>query len=344
MAFCKQCGAKLDANAKFCPSCGIRIDQEVQPSEADVRSREDAHQKNKSFNLSDCMEYLEKVQSLELSCYELSNLHEKLDRKIMYANSNTEEIAKPSMILSLISGLFRAAISTIIAGIATFVILFVVMLVLSIVTAVLDKRYIFDIVADKTGMIITVGACIGAVIGIIITVCTYIIKKSAYDEAEEDRRNRTEQKVIIQPEIEKCEQSQHEQQKLLQEYYDLDYIYPKYRGLVPISTIYEYLASGRCSTLTGPNGAYNLYEMELRMNTIIGKLDDIIAHLEDISYSQRMLYDEVKASNQRVENLLAAIENTASNIERNTAMDAYYSQITASNAAYQSWLMTYFQR
>ena len=112
-------------------------------------------------------------------------------------------------------------------------------------------------------------------------------------------------------------------EKLLQEYYDLDYIYPKYRGLVPISTIYEYLASGRCSTLTGPNGAYNLYEMELRMNTIIGKLDDIIVHLEDISYSQRMLYDKVKASNQRVENLLAAIENAASNIERNTAMDVY---------------------
>ena len=95
MAFCKQCGAKLDANAKFCPSCGIRIDQEVQPSEADVRFREDAHQKNKSFNLSDCMEYLEKVQSLELSCYELSNLHKKLDRKLVYANSNTKEIEKP---------------------------------------------------------------------------------------------------------------------------------------------------------------------------------------------------------------------------------------------------------
>ena len=69
--------------------------------------------------------------------------------------------------------------------------------------------------------------------------------------------------------------------------------------------------------------AYYLYEIVLRMNTIIGKLDDIIVHLEDISYSQRMLYDNVKASNQRVENLLAAIENAASNIERNTAMDVY---------------------
>ena len=344
MAFCRQCGAKLGANAKFCPSCGIRIDQEAQSSEADVRFREDAHQKKKSFNLSDCMEYLEKNQSLELYCYELSNLHKKLDRKLVYANSNTKEIEKPSKILSLIlfliSAILVAVIYAVIGGIVAFIGSFLLVLILSF--------FDIHILYGKAPLIIFIGAFVGAGVGILGTGIAYKDNyndsKNGYLQTKEAQRHKSEVKKFAQSEIEKCEQSQQEQQKLLQEYYDLDYIYPKYRGLVPISTIHEYMASGRCSTLTGPNGAYNLYEMELRMNTIIGKLDDIIAHLEDISYSQRMLYDEVKASNQRVENLLAAIENTASNIERNTAMDAYYSQITASNAAYQSWLMTYFQR
>ena len=102
MAFCRQCGAELSANAKFCPSCGIRIDQEAQSSEADVRSREDTRQKNKSFNLSNCMEYLEKVQSLELSCYELSNLHKKLDHKMVHANT---EVIYPSKLVIVVSAL-----------------------------------------------------------------------------------------------------------------------------------------------------------------------------------------------------------------------------------------------
>ena len=72
--------------------------------------------------------------------------------------------------------------------------------------------------------------------------------------------------------------------------YEEGIIYSKYRNLVAVSTIYEYLASGRCDQLEGPNGAYNLYEMELRQNIVIGQLSTITEHLEQIKENQYTLY------------------------------------------------------
>ena len=43
----------------------------------------------------------------------------------------------------------------------------------------------------------------------------------------------------------------------LQKHYEQNVIFPKYRNLVAITTINEYLMSGRCYELEGPNGAYN---------------------------------------------------------------------------------------
>lgn len=57
-------------------------------------------------------------------------------------------------------------------------------------------------------------------------------------------------------------------------------IFPKYRNLIAISSIYEYFESGRCNTLTGHEGAYNIYENEIRLNRIIVQLDIVIDKLE----------------------------------------------------------------
>mgnify|MGYP007024707781 CR=1 FL=1 len=51
--------------------------------------------------------------------------------------------------------------------------------------------------------------------------------------------------------------------------------FPKYRNLVAVSQIYEYILSGRCTELGGYQGAYNLYEQETRMDIVIMRLDDI---------------------------------------------------------------------
>lgn len=85
-----------------------------------------------------------------------------------------------------------------------------------------------------------------------------------------------------------------ETEMVLQKLYDMDIIFPKYRNLPAVCMFFEYFASGRCSELSGPNGAYNLYEAELRQNLIINKLDAIMGSLEGIKQNQYILYSEVK--------------------------------------------------
>ena len=104
----------------------------------------------------------------------------------------------------------------------------------------------------------------------------------------------------------------------LEKLYDLDVIYPKYRNLVAVTTIYEYLVSGRCDTLDGANGAYNLYEMELRQNIIIGQLSSILDSLEQIKNNQYTLYNEITESNRKSEKLLSNISNNIDFIKYNT--------------------------
>lgn len=113
----------------------------------------------------------------------------------------------------------------------------------------------------------------------------------------------------------------------LEQLYSADVIYPKYRNLVAVTMIYEYLASGRCSELEGPNGAYNLYEMELRQNIIIGQLSSILERLEQIRGNQFTLYNELEKSNQESARLLSDISN-------NVEFNRYASEETAkANAA-----------
>lgn len=107
--------------------------------------------------------------------------------------------------------------------------------------------------------------------------------------------------------------------------YDMDVIYPKYRNLVAVSTIYEYLSSGRCDRLDGPDGAYNLYEMELRQNIVIGQLSSIIENLNQIKNNQFVLYNELVSANQKVTSVLADIDN-------NVKINAYQNEAAAKNA------------
>ena len=91
--------------------------------------------------------------------------------------------------------------------------------------------------------------------------------------------------------------------------YEEGIIYSKYRNLVAVSTIYEYLASGRCDRLEGPNGAYNLYEMELRQNIVIGQLSTITENLEQIKENQHTLYYEIQSANYNSASMLSSIRD-----------------------------------
>lgn len=106
--------------------------------------------------------------------------------------------------------------------------------------------------------------------------------------------------------------------------YEEGIIYSKYRNLVAVSTIYEYLASGRCDQLEGPNGAYNLYEMELQQNIVIGQLSTITEHLEQIKENQYTLYYEIQNANRNSESMLSSIGD-------DVKFSAYQNAATAKN-------------
>lgn len=114
-------------------------------------------------------------------------------------------------------------------------------------------------------------------------------------------------------------------QKTLDDWYAQDVVYSKYRNLVAITTINEYLQSGRCSELEGHGGAYNLYEMELRQNIVINKLSNIVSNLEQIRDNQFALYQELAHANETVNDILYEIKQ----VNNNTKLTAYFAGITA---------------
>lgn len=137
------------------------------------------------------------------------------------------------------------------------------------------------------------------------------------------------------------------------ELYAFDIIFGKYRNAVALSSFYEYLMSGRCTSLEGADGAYNIYESEIRANRVIAQLDTVISSLEDIKQNQYMMYEELCSINSSLDSLnytmdaaLKSIRGIEANtnhmseymehisknsdvVAHNTAVTAYYSKVNA---------------
>ena len=114
-------------------------------------------------------------------------------------------------------------------------------------------------------------------------------------------------------------------ERALQELYDQNVVFPKYRNMVAITTINEYLSSGRCFELEGPNGAYNLYEMELRQNIVIGQLATVVDNLDQIKNNQFVLYREIVNTNHIVSEIVDELRE----IKAETKLNTYLSKVIA---------------
>ena len=106
-------------------------------------------------------------------------------------------------------------------------------------------------------------------------------------------------------------------------------------------SICEYLESGRCSELGGPDGAYNLFEQEIRMNLIITQLGSILSKLDRIQANQAMLYDAISTGNrltsQLIERTNESIRLGEYNAQQN-AITAYNIQQTAREVSFSNWM------
>lgn len=152
--------------------------------------------------------------------------------------------------------------------------------------------------------------------------------KADYDRAlHEWEESGSEVVGAIQPHLD-------ETRALLARHYAENLIYPKYQNLPALTSIYEYFITGRCEGLTGPYGAYNLYEDEIRKDTVISQLNRVVENLEQIRQNQYMLYTKVCTIQQEaaaIRNELAQIKGYTIRIADLAALSAYYAKLTERN-------------
>ena len=137
----------------------------------------------------------------------------------------------------------------------------------------------------------------------------------------------------------------------LQMVYSKNICYEKYRNIIAVCSIYEYLASKRCYQLVGPDGCYNLFEQEIRADLIILKLDEIINKLDQIQKNQNKLYWAISDSNRNSKNMIEAtnkmldtlyaanskldgMSKGISELNKQTAIEAYNTERIAQELAY----------
>ena len=132
-------------------------------------------------------------------------------------------------------------------------------------------------------------------------VATLNKKIAIYKQDLEDAQKRYNQEITpIAQKIETLKLIIQLDRAQLQELYNANIIHPKYRGLIPVSMFYDYVDTGRCSTLTGHEGAYNIYESELRDQIIFDTLGKINNNISDMKKSMYFFATRMEASLQTI--------------------------------------------
>lgn len=161
-----------------------------------------------------------------------------------------------------------------------------------------------------------------------------LARKEAFAlHSESPKETRSQRKMnILMEEVRTTQELLEKLYRTRSEMYALNIVFDKYRNLVALSTFYEYLLSGRCDSLEGANGAYNLYEAEIRADMVISQLSDVVESLDDIAETQHTVYTQLCNMNETVSQLNEACEKIAyasEAIAANTKTTAYYAKVNA---------------
>ena len=160
-----------------------------------------------------------------------------------------------------------------------------------------------------------IGIFVCFVVGGIILVVSNVVQTQSYnqqvritnqeniEEIQRYRKNLLEKGKTLNDEYALLADERKKTKAVLNKFYSTNVIYPKYRSLPAIASLFEYMLSERCYGLTGHEGAYNLYENELRLGHIISTLDSISSDIKEIKQNQRMLYDVVSESQKMTKSM-----------------------------------------
>lgn len=117
--------------------------------------------------------------------------------------------------------------------------------------------------------------------------------------------NELKRKVLLEAQLKKLKSMNAKTKMILQKLYNRNIIHPKYRGLIPVCSLYGYFDTGVCTQLEGHEGAYNKYDTESRLDYIICKMDEVLKHLEEIKSNQYQLYSAIQESNAQFDKLIS---------------------------------------
>ena len=116
-----------------------------------------------------------------------------------------------------------------------------------------------------------IGIFVCFVVGGIILVVSNVVQTQSYnqqvritnqeniEEIQRYRKNLLEKGKTLNDEYALLADERKKTKAVLNKFYSTNVIYPKYRSLPAIASLFEYMLSERCYGLTGHEGAYNLY-------------------------------------------------------------------------------------
>ena len=352
--FCDECGFKNKETAKFCKKCGASLAEEVEEKENKKKIENediekvleedfDSSQDEMKLSKKELLDYLNMGKDLEINKLGLENGIkdlQNLDKK------KYNEIVKPlkKEDKPIFSSLPFASVGlavTIVVLLALPTFIYVMYTYRKYYDSLYSKWFAWDFPDLFAAVPITIVVLIIMliVLAVVLSVIEFILHntigrkkynskmkkyKKESDKIDETNANQivlyNKNKAIIDDRISNVRKDLNDVEKTMSKYYDLDVIYPKYRNLVALTTFIEYLESGRCKSLYGYTGCYNVYEQELRQNTIIGKLDQVLIQLDQIKKVQFATYLAIQQSNAIQSAMLNTCNEMLDETRRENAM------------------------
>lgn len=296
------------------------------------------------MNTNDLKKYVKKVLDLESSIYmqkeAISNLEANVDILLETEFKPTQRLYKYNLYempkISLDSIVFFAVyMLSLFVGFASGVV----------------GRYIYEesaVLINDFGTEVKTGILVGIIVGIVGCIIYYVYKVIefkrlckqtkadntkimkdtdeinnqivAYNNQVEnenyERKLKIEEELnYLNNQINCIKEVKKQTENTLAQFYEKNIIYPKYRDLIAVASFNDYLMSGVCSELEGHEGCYNKYDIEIRLNTIIYKIDEVLDNLDKIEKNQHSLYIEMKNCSSKLENIMEGMSSVVNEIE-----------------------------
>ena len=182
----------------------------------------------------------------------------------------------------------------------------------------------------------------------------YNINLDKYNQMIENDKVRVQrelaQKQYLQTQADTLATMWRTSKEKLDKMYSYDILEEKYRNIVAVASIYEYLKHERTRSLQrvgSDEGAYNIFESEVRLNKIITNTDIIIQKLDVVIENQRELANTMRNAQNSINNLVTSTNNMSARIQSgmnrlnaSVELSNYQQQQTNNELRYMNFMNT----